>query len=135
MDDVRKALDNEIIAHIKNLSQMTDGCEVKSSSIDDLSELYKLRIQEIELENQLEVKRLEIEAKKLENAEQNKRQDVELKSKKIENILEIVVAGTKIVLPLIFYGRWMNRGLQFETSGVFKSTTFKNLIHFFKPVG
>ena len=43
----------------------------------------------------------------------------------------IDVAG--IVLPLAFYGVWMNRGLEFEKEGSFTSATFKGLLGKFKP--
>ena len=43
----------------------------------------------------------------------------------------IDVAG--IVLPLAFYGVWMNRGLEFEKEGSFTSATFKGLFGKFKP--
>ena len=43
----------------------------------------------------------------------------------------IDIAG--IVLPLAFYGVWMNRGLEFEKEGSFTSATFKGLFGKFKP--
>ena len=43
----------------------------------------------------------------------------------------IDIAG--IVLPLAFYGVWMNRGLEFEKEGSFTSATFKGLLGKFKP--
>ena len=43
----------------------------------------------------------------------------------------IDIAG--IVLPLAFYGVWMNRGLEFEKEGSFTSATFKGLLGKFNP--
>lgn len=57
----------------------------------------------------------------------------EAKERKFDRWLHFGLDTAGIVVPLIFYGVWMNRGLKFEKDGTFTSTTFKNLIHFFKP--
>jgi len=48
---------------------------------------------------------------------------------------DLVMKGLGIVLPLRFYAKWMKMGFKFEETGTFTSSTFKNLIHFFRPVG
>jgi hypothetical protein len=47
--------------------------------------------------------------------------------------VRIAVAGAELVLPLMFYGIWMRRGFKFEESGVYSSTTFRNLFSRFRP--
>ena len=42
------------------------------------------------------------------------------------------IAG--IVLPLMFYGRWMKKGFEFEQTGRFSSDTFRGLFMKFKSV-
>lgn len=123
MDDkVRKALDERILAELEDISKMESGCEVKRAAVDDLTAMYKLRLEEIKLENELEEKKLSMV-----------QQDCERKERKIGKILDIATSGFSVSMPLIFYGVWMKRGLEFEKTGILKSTTFKNLIHWFKP--
>ena len=79
----------------------------------------------------------------------NKEKSLMLEEVKIENDLELqrnvnkdnkILSAVKcgidiagITLPLIFYGIWMNRGLEFEKEGSFTSATFKGLLGKFKP--
>jgi len=51
----------------------------------------------------------------------------------IDRCMRTGVAVGELVLPLMFYGIWMNRGFKFEETGSFTSTTFKNLLNRFKP--
>ena len=53
---------------------------------------------------------------------------------KIERYLKLGAEIAGIVLPLMFYGYWMNKGLTFEKTGSFTSDTFRGLIRCFKPV-
>ena len=46
---------------------------------------------------------------------------------------KIGIAAAELVLPLMFYGIWMRRGFKFEESGVYSSTTFRNLFSRFRP--
>ena len=47
--------------------------------------------------------------------------------------LDFGVKATGVVLPIVFYSVWMNRGLEFEKEGCFTSATFKGLTKFFRP--
>ncbi len=51
----------------------------------------------------------------------------------IDRYVRIGVAAAELVLPLVFYGVWMKRGLKFEETGTYTSQTFKNLFNRFKP--
>lgn len=46
---------------------------------------------------------------------------------------KIAVEVVSIVAPIVFYGIWMSRGLEFEKEGTFTSNTFKGLIGKFRP--
>ena len=79
-------------------------------------------------------KTLELEDRKLSVEYADK--DLQLKTlndSKIWNAAKTGLELVGIVAPLVFYGVWMNRGLQFEEEGSFTSTTFKGLIGKFKP--
>ncbi len=51
----------------------------------------------------------------------------------IDRYVRIGVAAAELVLPLVFYGVWMKRGLKFEETGTYTSQTFKNLFNRFRP--
>lgn len=55
------------------------------------------------------------------------------KDQKFHRMIEYGLEASSIVLPLIFYGRWMKRGFKFEETGSFTSTTFRGLFQKFKP--
>lgn len=61
--------------------------------------------------------------------------DDNLINKKREDIMSYAKLGIElcgIVLPLALYSVWMNRGLEWEKTGTFTSTTFKGLFSKFK---
>jgi hypothetical protein len=106
-DEIKKLLDEEIKAGLEDLAQIANGTGEKSSAIDDIVKLYRLKTDEAKNEQET-----------IEQA----------KDRRIKLALE--TAG--IVLPLIFYGIWMRKGLKFEETGTFTSTTFRGLINRFK---
>lgn len=52
---------------------------------------------------------------------------------KVERYIKLGVEIAGIVLPLMFYGYWTTKGFEFEKTGSFTSTTFRNLFTRFKP--
>ena len=83
-------------------------------------------------------KTLMLEEVKIENENRNKIIDLELqgivnKDNKLLTAVKYGIDIAGIVLPLAFYGVWMNRGLEFEKEGSFTSATFKGLFGKFKP--
>ena len=103
MAEIKKLLDDAIETEINNLNSASDKDE-KSEVIKNLAALYKLRIEEIKTKTEIE--------------EKSERR---------------AIAAAELVLPLMFYGVWMRRGLRFEETGTFTSQTFKNLFNRFKP--
>lgn len=49
-----------------------------------------------------------------------------------DKIIEYSFKAAELLVPIMFYGAWMRRGLEFEKNGSFTSTTFKNFINKFK---
>lgn len=103
MAEIKKLLDDAIETEINNLNSASNKDE-KSEVIKNLAALYKLRIEAFQLD---------------ENT--------------LDRYAKIGIAAAELVLPLIFYGVWMSRGLRFEETGTFTSQTFKNLFNRFKP--
>lgn len=115
MDESKKMLEEEIQEEIRNLSALTNGSDEKGAAIDDLTKLYKLKVEETKI---------------LKEEEAGKRQLLE---QKLDRYCKLGIEAAGVILPLIFYGTWMRRGFKFEETGTFTSTTFKGLFSRFKP--
>ena len=64
--------------------------------------------------------------------------DDEIKQKQLEEqvkdrYFKVGIAAAELMIPLMFYGIWMNKGFKFEETGTITSSTFKGLINRFRP--
>lgn len=131
--NIEELLSEEIAAQIKALSEMDSGSKEKSMAIDDLTKLYKLRIEE----NKSEWDADEKYDRRVMEGEANTKDD-ELKQKQLEEQVKeryfrVGVAAAELMVPLIFYGIWMRKGFKFEETGTYTSKTFTGLINRFRP--
>ncbi len=122
----RALLEEEIEYEIKNLTSIETGSPEFTVAIENLTKLYKLKIEEDK--NSMEQK----------EKEQLRKSDKEFKSAQLkESVMDryfrLGVAGAELILPLIFYGIWMRRGFRFEETGTFTSSTFRGLFNRFRP--
>jgi len=125
-EEIRKMLEEEIKTEIRDLSTLEPGSKEKSTAIEDLAKLYKLRIEETKNEWDFDEKY------------KSRDSDIQFKKDQLEEQVKdryfrfgVEVAG--IILPLIFYAIWMKRGFKFEETGTYTSTTFRGLFNRFKP--
>lgn len=125
-ENIIELLNREIENEIRNLGTFDSGSKEKSDAIDDLVQLYKLRIEE----NKLTIESTDKELKRLNDEAANLRED---ECKKKERCLRLGIAGAELIVPLIFYGIWMNKGFRFEETGSITSKTFNGLINRFRP--
>lgn len=132
MAEIKKMLDDAIENEIQNLGSASDANE-KSEVIKNLAALHKLRIDEIktEIENEEKVERRVMDKAAHDFDEDCKK--VQISENVLDRYTRIGIAAAELVLPLMFYGVWMKRGLRFEETGTFTSQTFKNLFNRFKP--
>lgn len=131
--NIKDLLNEEIATEIQNLSELKAGSDEKSSAIDDLAKLYKLRIEE----NKNEWDADEKYDRRVMEGEANTKDD-ELKQKQLEEQVKeryfrVGVAAAELMVPLIFYGIWMRKGFKFEETGTYTSKTFTGLINRFRP--
>ena len=151
MAEIKSLLDEVIEAEIAYVGSLSPEDEKKSKAIQHLADLHKLRIDEIKAKTDADEKRLrramdskqhraeltlkERQADGDEAARANEEQfkQHQLNDQVIDRYVKIGVATAELVLPLVFYGVWMKRGLKFEETGTFTSQTFKNLFNRFKP--
>ena len=151
MAEIKSLLDEVIEAEIAYVGSLSPEDEKKSKAIQHLADLHKLRIDEIKAKTDADEKRLrramdskqhraeltlkERQADGDEAARANEEQfkQHQLNDQVLDRYVKIGVATAELVLPLVFYGVWMKRGLKFEETGTFTSQTFKNLFNRFKP--
>jgi hypothetical protein len=126
IEDIRDLLEEEIKTEIRNLSTLEAGSKEKSTAIEDLAKLYRLRIEETRNEWDFNEKY------------ESRNGDMRLKKDQLEEQVKdryfrLGVEAASIILPLIFYAAWMKRGFRFEETGTYTSTTFRSLFNRFKP--
>ena len=120
--EIIELMEREIITLIKELSMHQPGTKEFDDITKAIDALYatlnkekSLMLEEVKIENDLEL-------------QQNVNKD-----NKLLTAVKYGIDIAGIVLPLAFYGVWMNRGLEFEKEGSFTSATFKGLFGKFKP--
>ena len=120
--EIIELMESEIITLIKELSMHHPGSKEYDDITKAIDALYatlnkekSLMLEEVKIGNDLEL-------------QQNVNKD-----NKLLTAVKYGIDIAGIVLPLAFYGVWMNRGLEFEKEGSFTSATFKGLLGKFKP--
>ena len=120
--EIIELMESEIITLIKELSMHQPGTKEFDDITKAIDALYatlnkekSLMLEEVKMEKDLEL-------------QQNVNKD-----NKLLTAVKYGIDIAGIVLPLAFYGVWMNRGLEFEKEGSFTSATFKGLFGKFKP--
>ena len=134
------------IENDKNDKENKNDIERSKISKDETFNNRKLDIEDkrIEIENKTNIKKIEndfvINNRKLDIEEISGNESLKLKSKELAQeivrdtmndkvkLIDLGVQAAGIILPIIFYGSWVKKGLEFEKEGTFTSTTFKSLI-------
>ena len=132
-DEIKKELEKEILKEIQDLSALESGSKEMDSAIENLATLYKLNIEEVKIEHEAMEKAFDRGS-----ADETSARDIKLKQQMLNESIKdryfklgLDVAG--LIVPIIFYGIWLRRGLKFEETGTFTSTTFRGLFNRFKP--
>lgn len=115
-DTIRTALDEVIEKEIRELSNFRSDSDEKKKAIDNLSTLYKLRIEEAKIDLDAKNADLDRDAK----AEQ-------AKSQAKDRMINVIVQCASVGLTLIAYDVWNKRGLLFEEKGTITSPMTRNL--------
>lgn len=105
---------------------------------------YEINIEKLNIDATRNTNDNTIEKEKLNHTVNNDKQEFELKNKEFtesilnnsdlnkERMIKVVLEGAAVIIPVVFYNVWMNRGFKFEEEGTYTSNTFKNLIGKFK---
>ena len=124
----RKMKDEQFKAELALKKRQADG---------DTAE-HKLKEKQTEADSkhkgaELALKERELNSKDADRAQEEELQKRQARDQMVDRCVRTGVAVGELVLPLVFYGIWMNKGFKFEETGSFTSTTFKNLLNRFRP--
>ena len=125
-EEIKELLEEEIKSEIENLSSLEAGSQQHSAAVESLAKLYKLKIEEDKTSMDYYEK------------EENRNTEIDLKRNQMDvavkdRYFRLGIAAAELILPLMFYGIWMNRGFKFEKDGTYTSQTFRSLFSRFKP--
>ena len=111
---------------------------LKKRQADGDTAEHKLKEKQSETESkhkgaELALKERELDSKDADRTQEGELQKRQARDQMVDRCVRAGVAVGELVLPLVFYGIWMNKGFKFEETGSFTSTTFKNLLNRFRP--
>lgn len=136
---------NEVIGKdLENLNQYEFGSDERKAATNDLATLYKLRLEESKILQDSEIKEKQLaeqidrQTMEFENTKTIYEKDSQFREKQLseqrdDRYLRVGLEIAAIVIPLMFYRRWMKDGFKFEETGTYTSTTFRGLINKFRP--
>jgi hypothetical protein len=125
-ESIKNLMDEEIKSEIEGISHMELGSDEHSAAVENLTKLYRLRIDETKNEQShaTEVDR---------QIEEAQTKILQMDNQKIDRWIHVGTSTAELILPLIFYGVWMHKGLKFEETGALTSSVFRGLTNRFKP--
>ena len=150
-EQLKDLLSEEIKTQIQDLSKLDPGSAEKSKAVDDLATLYKLKIDETKMELDFDEKQARrkmdkenrlkddaIKEQQLKDENSVRERDELIRKEQLaeqvkDRYIRLGIAAAEIILPLIFYSKWMKKGFKFEETGTFTSTTFRGLFSRFTP--
>lgn len=133
MDEILNLLDEAIISQFSELTSVESCSDEQTKGVKNLETLMSIKMnmykQTVDYTNEKEKLKIEKDKNEFDRSLQKKNMIIN----SVEKGLKLVLEGTSIVLPLVFYHAWMNRGFEFEEKGIISSMTFRELIKNFKP--
>lgn len=122
------------IEEIKAQTEADEKRERRMMDSDQHKAEIALKEQQVEYQDtELALKERELDGKDADRTREEELQRSQARDQILDRCVRTGVAVGELVLPLVFYGIWMNRGFKFEETGAFTSTTFKNLLNRFRP--
>lgn len=112
--NIGNLLADEIQSQILGLKTLTPGTDEHINAVDNLTKLYKLRIEETKNE--------------WEYSERFERQKAQADDQVKDRYIRLGVDVAGIVLPLVLQIWFLNKGFKFEETGSYTSTTFRGIL-------
>ena len=116
-DKISILLDGMIEEELNNVKTLQPGTKEKTDAIEDLNQLYKLRIEEAKIEQERAHNNRDIELRRVQLESQ-------AKDRRVNVGLQIGLS----MASLVAYDLWYRRGLKFEETGVIRSRWIRNLV-------
>lgn len=126
MEDSRITLEDGVAKALKKLNTMEPGSDEYGDVLDHLETLYKLKQEDDKLSWDADIEYKKIELEKNVKVDQNEQL---IK----DRFVKLGINIAELVLPLLAYGFWFNKGLKFERGDAFSSLFVKGLIGKMKP--
>lgn len=133
-DNSRDLLLEAIVEQFDRLDKCEDE-EERKKIIDNLSTLYRLKLDETRLDGEYErdLHKFEFDRKQYEDDKASKEdekryRDNQAREEKIDKYIEFGIKGGTTVLMIIAYDVWYRRGLKFEETGTVSTRMTQNLI-------
>ena len=125
---------NELIANeIESISGLEAGSKEKATAVENLATLYRLRIEENKSVWDADEKSDHRMMEERINIQENEIKKQQIEEQIYDRYFKAGIAVAELIIPLICYGIWMNKGFRFEETGTITSSTFKGLINRFRP--
>lgn len=115
MDETNDLLTRQIAVEIEKLSTMEDGSDEKTATINGISQLYKVKIENERLTSDIEA------------------QAIEQKETKKDRFIGYGLSVLKVGLPLAVYVGISLLGFKFEETGSINSQQGRSLMTKFNP--
>lgn len=127
-DMTRSLLESEIESMFDDLSNLDAGSKEKSSAINDVVNLYKLKIEENksnwEFDEKYEQRIMDDEH----HQHDNELKEKQLRTQNMDRWINIGLQVGLTLVSIIAYDRWYRRGLKFEETGTISSPMTRNLL-------
>jgi len=137
-----RKLESEISKIDNDVKKMNNDYELNK---EKLNKEYEINKEKIRIESKKNEDSLNLENRKIKITDKKNNSDVKLKHQELkievdknielsrDRIIKVVLEGITVLVPVMFYNAWMDKGFKFEETGTFTSTTFKNMFSRFKP--
>lgn len=150
-EELKELFEGVIKAQIQDLTLLEPGSKEKSEAIDDLVQLYKLKIDETKIQMDFEEKREQREMEEdhfeserslkesqagddsISQERDQRLREAQLEEQRRDRYFRVGIEAAGIVVPIVFYAVWMKKGFKFEETGTFTSQTFRGLFNRFRP--
>lgn len=139
-EQIRQALANEVLNQLNDLGNLAPGSKEQQTAVENVVKLYRLALDDIKTDSDYDEKLYRRDVDEQHKNDELERQTREEQFKRDQLVeqkkdryfrMGIEVAG--IVLPLMFYACWIDRGFTLETDGTYTSKTLMSLLNKFKP--
>lgn len=135
--NIQELLEKTISENLEDLTNYGLGSPERSMALNNLQKIHNMRVEEtrmlVEIEEKSQKRELENKEFDLKEMSESHYKCYQFEANRKDTYIRMGIEVAGIVLPMIFYAVWMNKGFKFEETGTYTSTTFKGLFNRFKP--